>query len=386
MSNYPHLKAVIYIFSTVLISGFFFFSCSSPKSEDYTLYVGTYTGEGSEGIYVLKFNTDDGTLVPVDTVSGVENPSYLALSPDSRFLYAVNENADSLDASLSAFAVDTESGSLSFLNSRNSRGGAPCYIDIDAEGQSVFAGNYLGGSLAMFSIDNNGSLLEAESVIRHEGSSVNANRQQSPHVHCTLVTPDNRMLLAADLGTDKVVGYAYDAADNSLEADPVTVFQAEPGAGPRHLTFHPNGNYAYLINELNGTIDAFSYSNRALEHIQTVSTLPEKYNGAVSGADIHLSPDGSYLYASNREDLNNIVSYAIDPETGKLSYLEAVGSGGIHPRNFVIDPSGRFLLVANRHSNNIVVFKRDPATGMLETTGIELALSQPVCLKFLAPS
>lgn len=386
MSNYPHLKAVIYIFSTVLISGFFFFSCSSPKSEDYTLYVGTYTGEGSEGIYVLKFNTDDGTLVPVDTVSGVENPSYLALSPDSRFLYAVNENADSLDASLSAFAVDTESGSLSFLNSRNSRGGAPCYIDIDAEGQSVFAGNYLGGSLAMFSIDNNGSLLEAESVIRHEGSSVNANRQQSPHVHCTLVTPDNRMLLAADLGTDKVLGYAYDAEDNSLETDPVTVFQADPGAGPRHITFHPNGNYAYLINELNGTIDAFSYSNRALEHIQTVSTLPEKYDGAVSGADIHVSPDGNYLYASNREDLNNIVSYAIDPESGKLNYLEAVGSGGIHPRNFVIDPSGRFLLVANRHSNNIVVFKRDPATGMLETTGIELALSQPVCLKFLAPS
>lgn len=386
MSTFPHFKAVSWFLSVVLISGFFFASCSSQEPEEYILYAGTYTGESSEGIYVLKFNAEDGTIVPVDTVAGVENPSYLTLSPDNRYLYAVNENADSLDASVSAFAVDAGSGSLSFLNSRNSRGGAPCYVDVDAEGQAVFAGNYLGGSLAMFSIDSDGSLLEAESVIRHEGSSVDTNRQQSPHVHCTLVTPDNRMLLTADLGTDKVMGYAYDAADNSLEAEPVTVFQVETGAGPRHITFHPNGNYAYLINELNGTIDAFSYGDRSLEHIQTVSTLPDNYNGAVSGADIHVSPDGNYLYASNREDLNNIVSYAIDPGTGKLTNLEAVESGGIHPRNFVIDPSGRFLLVANRHSDNVVVFKRDPATGVLEATGIELALSQPVCLKFLKPA
>jgi len=359
-------------------------SCSSQTTSEYYLYVGTYTGESSEGIYVMKFNAADGSITPVDTVSGVENPSYLALSPSNNYLYAVNENADSSEAYVSSFTIDQNNGSLSFLNRQTSGGGAPCYVDVDKEGQSVFAGNYLGGSLSMFPIGSNGTLSEPENLVKHQGSGINPQRQESPHVHCTLVSPDNRMLFVADLGTDQVKGYVYDAANNRLDTDAASVYKTEPGAGPRHLTFHPNGEYAYLVNELNGTVDALEYEDQTLSHLQTVSTLPENYNGAISGADIHVSPDGNHLYVSNREDLNNIVIYSIEPESGMLTYIGEVASGGVHPRNFIIEPTGRYLLVANRHSDNIVVFERDRETGLLEPTGSEIRVSQPVCLKLMA--
>lgn len=360
--------------------------CSNQTTAEYYLYVGTYTGESSEGIYVMKFAAADGSITPVDTVSGVENPSYLAISPDRQYLYAVNENADSADAAVSAFSIDRGSGRLAFLNRQLSGGGAPCYVQVDAEGKAVFVGNYLGGSLAMFPIGSDGSLLEAETVIEHQGSSVNSRRQESPHVHCTLLSPDNQMLFVADLGTDRVTGYAFDADGVNLDMEPSGIFEAEPGAGPRHLTLHPSGRFAYLINELNGTVVAFEYGedNKSLNPIQTVGSLPDSYEGAVSGADIHVSPDGKFLYVSNREDLNNIVIYSINPESGELSHKGEVASGGIHPRNFVIEPTGRYLLVANRHSDNIVVFERDRETGLLEPTGNEIKVSQPVCLKLMA--
>lgn len=351
------------------------------QNSTYYLLVGTYTSETSEGIYVYKFNAENGEITHVSKATGVENPSYLAVSPDGKYVYAVNELGG--EGAVSSFAFNKKNGTLTFLNKQSSRGGSPCYVSVDKTGQAVFAGNYSGGSLAMFPVNTEGSLKEAKVTIQHEGSSVNASRQGSPHVHCTYVSPDNNLLFVTDLGTDKVTGYAFDPEKVALEFSPQSIFEAEPGAGPRHLTFHPDGKYAYLINELNGTVAVLTYTEGKLEWLQTISALPRGYEGAVSGADIHVSPDGKFLYASNREDLNNIVIYAVDQQSGKLSYVGRHASGGVHPRNFMIDPTGNFLLAANRHTDNIVVFRRDVSAGTLTATGTEVEVSQPVCLKMI---
>lgn len=350
---------------------------------DYYLFVGTYTGEGSEGIYLYEFDSENGSVTPVDTASS-SNPSYLSLSPDHSFLYAVNEEADSADATVSAFSFDKENGEISFLNNQSSRGGAPCYVSTDQTGNVVFVGNYLGGSLAAFPIRDDGSLAESTTTIMHEGSSVNERRQNSPHVHCTIISPDNKALFVTDLGTDTVTGYSFDSDSLTLQSEPSIVFETEPGAGPRHLTFHPNGEYTYLVNELNGTVVAFSYDGESLEDLQTISTLPENYEGSISGADIRVSADGRFLYASNREDLNNIVIYSIDRNSGMLEKVGEQSSGGAHPRNFMIDPTGAYLLVANRHTDNIVVFERDQDTGLISPTDIEINVSQPVSLQMIS--
>ncbi|MDZ7660155.1 lactonase family protein [Fodinibius sp.] len=358
--------------------------CSSTTaSSEYYLFVGTYTDEASDGIYLYKFNAEDGSVDSLGVAGGVENPSYLTLSSDYSNLYAVNERADSSEASVSAFAFDSEAEKLTFINKQSSMGGAPCYVSIDYSGQAVFVGNYLGGSVSMFPVREDGSLGKASVTIQHEGSSVNKDRQQSPHVHCTYLSPDNKYLLVNDLGTDKVYGYAFDNQSLNLQKNPSFTYQAVAGAGPRHLTFHPSGTFAYLINELNGTIVTFKYQADSLQKSQTISTLPENYDGAISGADIHVSPDGRFLYASNREDLNNIVTYAIDPKDGTLEKVGSYSSGGVHPRNFAIDPTGNYLLAANRNTDNIVIFERNKENGALSATGNEIEVSQPVCLKLI---
>ncbi len=376
------------IFSVLAVVLFSMIGCNQEVENqpdidtDYYLFVGTYTDEGSEGIYLYQFDTENRSVTPIDTVAS-SNPSYLALSPNHSFLYAVNEEADSADASVSAFSFDKENGEISFLNKQSSRGGAPCYISTDQTGKAVFVGNYLGGSLAAFPVQDNGSLAESTTAIFHEGSSVNERRQNSPHVHCTIMSPDNRILFVTDLGTDTVTGYAFGSDSLTLQTEPSVVFDTEPGAGPRHLTFHPNGEYAYLINELNGTVVAFSYDGESLEELQTISTLPENYEGSISGADIRVSADGRFLYASNREDLNNIVIYSIDRNSGMLEKVGEQSSGGAHPRNFMIDPTGAYLLVANRHTDNIVIFERDQDSGLISPTGTEIEVSQPVSLQMV---
>ncbi len=358
-------------------------SCASKKGDQYYLLVGTYTGEGSEGVYVYKFNPAKGSVDSVSVASGVENPSYLAVSPDQSNVYAVNEMADSSEAAVSSFSFDQETGQLTFLNKQSSGGGAPCYVSVDETGKSVFVGNYLGGSFSLFPVNGDGSLDSAKQTIRHEGSSLNKNRQSNPHVHCAYVAPNNKTLIVNDLGTDRVKVYPFDADSIALNTSPADTFAATPGAGPRHITFHPNEKFAYLVTELNGTVVTFTFEDGHLQPIQTISTLPENYEGEISGADIHVSPDGKFLYASNREDLNNIVVYKINQENGKLEKVREQGSGGVHPRNFMIDPTGQYLLVANRNTDNIVIFKRDKETGMLTKTGREIAVSQPVCLKMV---
>lgn len=366
------------LFALLLAAG-----CSQQEqaaSSEFYLFVGTYTDQASEGIYLYRFDAHTGNTDSLGLAAKTDNPSYLASSPNDSMIYAVNELSDSTEAAVSAFSFNREEETLKILNSQSSHGGAPCYVSVDNEGQAVFAGNYVGGSLAMFPVNDDGSLNEAIVTIQHEGSSVNENRQRSSHVHCTYVSPDNNYLFVTDLGTDRVISYPFSHLEPKLGREAATVFNTEPGAGPRHLTFHPNGRYAYLINELNGSIVVFNHQEGVLNPVQTISNIPSGYDGKISGADIHLSPDGEFLYASNREDLNTIVIYDVDQNNGRLTKVGEEISGGAHPRNFVIDPTGNYLLVANRHTNNIVIFERNQDTGMLASTGEEIKISQPVCL------
>ncbi len=362
---------------------FFPTSIMGQSSDSFYLFVGTYTSGESEGIYVYEFDAVTGDAQYVSKASGVENPSYLAISPNDKYIYAVNETGGENGGSVSAFSFDKAEGALTFLNKKSSKGGHPCYVSVDQTGRWAFAGNYSGGSLSMLPITGDGNLQEAEAYFEHSGSSVNENRQERPHVHCTYVAPGNEHVLVADLGTDQVKSYRFNASKGELDPLEAGTYEAAPGSGPRHITFHPDGNFAYLINELNGTIEVFTFEAGKLNKIQQISTLPENYEGAVSGADIHLSPDGKFLYASNREDLNNIVIYSVNQENGQLSYIGEQGSGGIHPRNFMIDATGQYLLVANRNTDNVVVFKRDKESGLLTKTGNELEISMPVCLKMM---
>lgn len=371
---------------TLILAISLFTGCSDKEPADgqeYYLFIGTYTRESSEGIYLYKFDASNGTLDSLGAATGAKNPSYLTVSPDQNYVYAVNEMADSAEATVSAFEFNRDNETLTFLNKQSSGGGAPCYIALDQTGQYAFVANYLGGSFSMLPIKEDGTLKPAKQVIQHQGSSVNPDRQESPHVHCSYPTPDNKALVVNDLGTDYVKQYAFDAEEGQLSESPSYEYKAEPGSGPRHITFSPDGNHAYLVEELSGSVVAFKNHGDSLEVLQTVSVLPENYEGAISGADIHVSPDGKFLYASLREDLNQIVIYRIDQESGSLSFVDRQSTKGQHPRNFMIDPTGEYLLAANMNSDTIVVFKRNKSKGTLEPTGTELKISMPVCLKMI---
>jgi len=349
------------------------------------VFVGTYTeheGSQSKGIYVYRMNPSSGELTFEWEVEGVLNPSYLALHPGRRFLYAVNELrsfAGEEAGGVSAFSIDPASGEVNLLNAYSSRGQDPCYISIEQTGRFALVANYTGGNAAMLPVQPDGSLGPATDVVQHEGSSVHPERQTAPFVHSILPDPTNRFAIAADLGADKLVTYRMDLENGKLLKH--AELRVQPGAGPRHLIFHPNRQYAYLINELNSTLIVYRYQPDSgnLEEVQTISTLPKDFKGENLCADLHIF--GNYLYASNRKH-DSIAWYLIDETSGQLTYEGEVPSGGKEPRGFAIDPTGRFLLAAHERSDNVVVFKIDPETGGLSRTGQELKVSQPVCVKF----
>jgi 6-phosphogluconolactonase len=368
----------------LLVSGVLFAQDSVGLDSLQYLLIGTYTKKQSEGIYVYAFNNRTGKLRHVSTTKGVDNPSYLAIAPDKKHVYAVNESGSERTGSVSALQLEHSTGQLELLNQQPSGGDGPCYINTDGDGTHVLVGNYAGGSLSVLPVQPGGKVGPPLQTIQHTGSSVNKNRQEKPHVHCVEFSPDHQFLFVPDLGIDKVGVYKYDPSSPLLlqEANP-SYAALPPGSGPRHITFHPDGKWAYVIHELDGKVTVFRYEEGKLMPVQTVSTLPAAYKGTISGADIHVSPDGRFLYASNRGDLNNIVYYAIDAKTGKLLRKGQQSTGGKTPRNFVIDPSGNFLLAANHDTDNIVVFKRNQVTGAIKPTGEEINISMPVCLKML---
>lgn len=359
----------------------------SPSEAPLRVYVGTWTSseDGGQGIYRFDFDATAGTLSAQGQATETPNPSYLTLSPDGRYLYSVNQTADS--SAVSAFRVDDATGDLVHLNTVPAGGQSPCYISIDQTGQWVLVANYVSGTVAVFPVQSNGALSEATDVVQHTGSSVNPDRQEGPHAHYINVDPQNRFAFASDLGIDQVRIYPFDTELGRLDTQAVRAVEATPGAGPRHLDFHPSGQYVYVVGELDGTVTAYRYnaSEGQMTRLQTISTLPDDFDGANKSADIHVHPSGKFLYASNRGDSDSIVSYAIDPESGRLSLVGRQAEAIQWPRNFVIDPSGQYLLAANRHADRITVYRIDPATGALTFTGHSVAVPEPMCIKFLEP-
>lgn len=360
---------------------------SARRAGELLMYVGTYTSGKSEGIYLYRLNLATGELKHVSTTKGVRDPSFLALSPNRRFLYAVNEVEEfenKKSGALSAFAIDQKTGELKLLNQKPTLGGAPCYVVVDRTGRFVLVANYVGGNVAVLPVRSDGSLGDASDLKQGAGSSINTERQEGPHAHCIVLDHSNRFAYACDLGTDKVMIFRFDSRGGKLTPNSTPWVQLKPGAGPRHFTFHPSGNYAYVINELHATVTAFTHdpTSGKLNQLQTVPTLPPGFTAANTSADIHISPDGRFLYCSNRGH-DSIAAFKINQRSGELTFVTHESTRGNAPRNFAIDPTGAFLLVANQKSDNIVVFRRDRNTGRLSATEHAAEVPSPVCLKFI---
>jgi 6-phosphogluconolactonase len=355
-------------------------SLYSQKTNDQFLVIGTYTSDKSEGIYVYKFNTETGENSFVSSVK-TSNPSYLAISPNKKFVYAVNEDAP---GNVTAFVFNKPDHKLLQLNKQPSQGKHPCYITVDKNGKWVIVGNYSSGTVAVYPVNKDGSLGNATDSVQHEGSSVNSERQEAAHVHATVLNKNNKTLYVPDLGLDKVMIYNLDNKTGKLKEFRTPFVMTEPGAGPRHIDIHPNGKYAYLMEELTGAVSVYKIEKDGyLSLLQNVSGLPRDFTGAVGSADIHVSPDGKFLYCSNRGESNTIGIFSINQSDGQLLWIDHQSTLGKTPRNFNFDPSGNFLLVANQNSDEIVIFKRDKQTGLLTDTGKRINVSKPVCLKWM---
>lgn len=363
---------------------------AAASKEQYLVYVGTYTTkQSSKGIYAYRFDASTGKLTSVGLAAESTDPSFVAVHPNGKYLYAVNEIGDfngAKSGAVSAFAIDKKSGTLKFLNQVSTHGAGPCYVSLDKTGRWVLVANYDGGSVATFPVQGDGSLGLDVGFVQHSGSSVNKERQEGPHAHWIGVSPDNRFALVCDLGLDDVMVYHLDLERGSLTPNNPPFTGVKPGAGPRHLAFHPNGKFAYVLSEMAATVTAFSYQgkNGSLSVMQVVPTLAADYTGTKEAAEIAVHPSGKFLYASNRAGQDSITEFAIDPAKGTLKFVERVSTKGKTPRNFVIDPTGRFVLAANQESGNIVEFRIDPATGQLTPAGQAVDVSAPVSIAFVS--
>ncbi len=357
-------------------------------------FAGTYTkaqpaGEDpADGIYSYRFDPASGALTLLCATGGIANPSFLSMDAQGRYLYAVSEVADhesKRSGSVTAYAIDRQTGALRFLNRQPSHGAGPCYVTVDPASQFVLVANYSGGSVAMYPLQDGGSLGEASDVHQFAGTSVNPERQDRAHAHSIVVDPAGKYVFVPDLGTDKVMQFRLDRAQGKLLPHAEPFLAVEPGAGPRHFAFHPRARHGYVINELGCTITACTYDadQGRLAAIQTVSTLPAGFTGTSYCADIHVTDSGRFLYGSNRGH-DSIVIFRIDPQSGRLSLVGHEPTGGQTPRNFALDPSARFLLAANQDSDTIVSFRINPETGKLTPTGQITSVPRPVCIKMLA--
>ena len=349
-------------------------------------YVGTYTDHGSKGIYAYRFDSATGASTSQGLAAESANPSFLAIATSGKFLYAVNEiskfNGQPTGA-VSAFAIQPKTANLTLLNQVSSRGAGPAHIALDRSGKYALVSNYDAGSVTVFPLLADGSLGEATAFVQHKGSSVNKERQEGPHAHAAVFSPDNRFVIVADLGLDQLLVYSFNAAAGTLASDPQIV-RAVPGAGPRHLVFDAAGRHLYVVNEMQSTVVTYAYdaANGTLSELQIVSALPKGFARASEAAEIEIHSSGKFLFASNRGD-DSIAVFAVNAKDGTLTPLEFVSTGGKTPRNFELDPTGAWLLVANQDSDDIVVFRVDPSTGHLTRSGPELHVPSPVCVRFV---
>jgi len=363
-------------------------SAEPDASGSYLMYVSTYTVRESKGIYVYRFKS--GRLTPLGAsalAAETLNPSFVAVDPRYRFLYAVNE-AESFQGqksgAVSAFAIDRTTGKLAFLNQVASGGTDPCFVSLDRGGQHVLVANYTSGSVSVFPVQRDGRLGPASAFVQHHGHSVNPERQEGPHAHQILVSPDNRFALVADLGLDRLFVYRFDSARGTLAPSQPPSAAVRPGSGPRHFVFDPTGRFVYLLSEVLSTVTTFSYDPApgTLHELQTVSALPADFKGANDAAEIAMGRSGRFLYTSNR-GADSLAVFAIDPKTHTLTPVEHVPTRGKTPRGFAIDPTGQYLVAANQDTDNIFVFRIDPTTGKLTPTGEAVKVSSPVSIVFV---
>ena len=369
-----------YLLTIVLLS---FTMTLFAQNPIFYLLVGTYTKAPgkSEGIYVYKFNPNKAEVTPVGSIKA-ENPSYLAISKDQKFVYAVNENGADKGA-VSAFSFDKQKGELHFINSVPSGGDNPAYLSVDSTGKWVVAANYSGGNISVFKTGDGGALQPAAQTLAHDGYGVNVSRQEQPHPHSAMFSPDGKFVYVPDLGNDRLYSYSFDANNTTspLTATDPAYGELPDGSGPRHMEFTKNGKFAYLLNELSGTVTVYAYDNGKLTEIQTIVSSNVGDKNEIGSADIHLTPDGKFLYTSNRGKANDITIFK--PGTDGKLVLVGHQPVGMHPRNFMIDPTGRFLLVACRDSNVVQAYVINKNYGLLTDAGFKIDIDMPVCLKMM---
>ena len=388
MKNSPNSLRTVGLLLTLFLA--IVLSAAAAQPSKYLFYVGTYTEDGSnsKGIYAYRYDAKTSEITPLGLAAETTNPSFVALHPNGRFLYAVNEVPNYKgpnSGGVSAFSIDHTTGKLTFLNEVPSRGGDPCYIIVDKAGRYVLVANYTGGSIAVFPILADGRLGEAAAFVQHSGKGTNPERQEGPHAHSIDLSPDNRFAMVDDLGLDELLVYKFDAAKGSLTPNDPAFAKLDAGAGPRHFALRPDGKFAYVVAEMGHTVTVFSNeaASGRLRTLQTVTTLPKDFKGRNDDAEIQVHPSGKFLYASNRGD-DSIAIYAIDGSKGTLTPIGSVPTGGKEPRSFEIDPTGTLLLAENQKSDNIAIFKIDQKTGNLTPTGKVLEVASPVCVKFVA--
>ncbi|HZL37739.1 MAG TPA: lactonase family protein [Tepidisphaeraceae bacterium] len=385
MTNLPCLFVAV---ATLVFAGLSGCASDAPphagnKPASVRVYLGTYTSGTSKGVYMCNLDLASGALSEPRLAGEAQNPSFLAISPDRRFMYTADEFGKFAGGSaISAFAIEND-GTLKHLNDQPLTGG-PCYVSTDKTGHVIFAADYGNGTVASFTAGPDGALSEPVLIDQHRGVAFDPKRQAGPHAHCIDADAANKFVLSCDLGLDKVFVYRLDARTGQLTANDPPSASVNPGSGPRHLAFHPNGKLVYVIDELASTITAFSYDAQhgTLHQIETMLTLPAGFTGQSSCAEIAIHPNGKFLYGSNRGH-DSIAIFAIDTQTGKLTSKGHVSTQGKNPRSFGIDPSGTWLIAANQNSDNLVVFRIDPNTGALSPAGKTISLGAPVCVKFM---
>ncbi|WP_304066177.1 lactonase family protein [Pedobacter glucosidilyticus] len=355
-------------------------NAQNKKQRYYHLLVGTYTRTQNQGIFVYEFDSKTGKLKLEHTTEGIKNPSYLTINKEGTKVYSVSEQETS---GVSYFQFNNKTGQISYQNFQPSPSPGGCYISLTNDDKYVFTANYGGGSVSVFPVKANGEVAPINQLIQHEGTSINERRQNKPHAHCIYPSVDGSHYYVPDLGADKVFAYQYQAdANKPLIPAKQPSIAITPGGGPRHFIFNKKGTFAYLVEELTAHVSVYSHQNQELKQVQRISMNTPDFKGTNGAADIHLSQDGNYLYASNRGTANEIVIFKVDKTNGTLTKIDNVSCKGKTPRNFSIDPSNNFLLVANQDSNDIFVFKRDTKTGLLIYTGETVNVGAPVCLKF----
>lgn len=388
--------ASVYIFSICLM----LYGCAGENENNEALhmnsidgnnefiYVGTFAGDDSEGLYVFAFNRQNGTMSHLQTVSNRQGPNFQAIHPNKQYLYSVSGDRFSEDepyGTLSAYRIDQETGMLELMYEQSVQGRGVAHVSVDPLGEFVYVSNYSEGNVVVFKIRDDGFVTEAVDSARHEGSSINERRQRAAHVHSVIPSADGRFIYVSDLGIDQIRIYEINRETGELSPAQTPYFANEPGAGPRHFVIHSNGRYAYSVEELTVTVAALRVDPEtgALEQIERYSMLPEgvEPDDSMTAADIHISPDGRFLYASNRGGGQDIIAiYEIDTESGELSVVGHESTRGGHPRNFMVDEQGEYLLVANRDGNHVVIFRRDQETGLLEFSGNETSVPLAVCV------